>query len=131
MPGLVSSADFPSEESNLLGLTADAPGIGSQAAAALAEEEEEEEEGGPGTSRGPGTQQQQGVEAAGSRQQQGQGPQGRRILLAVDDSDASDMACSWTLNHIVRPGDRIVLVHIIPTLPVRWVQPAALCSHLL
>ncbi|KAL4438688.1 hypothetical protein ABPG77_006292 [Micractinium sp. CCAP 211/92] len=43
----------------------------------------------------------------------------RNLVVAVDDSEASERACSWALSHFYRPGDTFHLLRIIPTLPFR------------
>lgn len=40
---------------------------------------------------------------------------GRRILIPVDDSAASNRVCDWTLEHFYRPGDTLTLMTVIPT----------------
>jgi len=42
---------------------------------------------------------------------------GRTILLPVDDSEASDRALDWFIEHFHRKKDTIVLLHLIPSLP--------------
>eukprot|EP00890_Picochlorum_soloecismus_P003734 jgi/Picsp_1/4361/NSC_01867-R1_protein len=42
---------------------------------------------------------------------------GRTILLPVDDSEASDRALDWLIEHFYRKKDTIVLLHLIPSLP--------------
>ncbi|EFN52877.1 hypothetical protein CHLNCDRAFT_58746 [Chlorella variabilis] len=46
-------------------------------------------------------------------------PSGRNIVLAVDDSDESEKACSFALSNLYRPGDTFHMLRIIPTLPYR------------
>lgn len=67
-------------------------------------------------------EQQQGQERLAQKQQVQQGQQQQRagsrtILLAVDDSDASEAACVWALRNLHRPGTAFHLLRIIPTLP--------------
>ncbi|KAL4854480.1 hypothetical protein ACK3TF_004831 [Chlorella vulgaris] len=69
-------------------------------------------------------QKQQGQQHAAGQQQVQQGQQQQRagsrtILLAVDDSDASEAACVWALRNLHRPGTTFHLLRIIPTLPAR------------
>jgi len=44
-------------------------------------------------------------------------PVRRNLVVAVDGSDASVMACHWALDHLYRAGDTMHLVHIIPCIP--------------
>lgn len=43
--------------------------------------------------------------------------QKRTIVVAVDDSDASERACAWAAAHMCRGGDVLHLLHVIPALP--------------
>jgi nucleotide-binding universal stress UspA family protein len=43
--------------------------------------------------------------------------QGRKIVIAVDDSDASSHAAAWAAHHMYRQGDTLHLLHVIPSLP--------------
>mmetsp|Transcript_38582 Transcript_38582/g.109113 ORF Transcript_38582/g.109113 Transcript_38582/m.109113 type:complete len:451 (+) Transcript_38582:278-1630(+) len=55
--------------------------------------------------------------AVGDQQQQGApgtGGKKRHILLPVDNSEDSDYAVSWALNHIYKAGDCLRLLHCIP-----------------
>lgn len=36
----------------------------------------------------------------------------RTILVAVDDSEASEAACQWAVDNIVRPGDKVHVTHV-------------------
>lgn len=120
--GLVTSGDFSSDEPNLFGLTADAPGIGSQSAAAF---DAPSALVGPGLGERGAPLPRAAAAAEGAAEGAAAAEGGRRILLAVDDSPASDKACVWTLENVVRLDDTVVLLHIIPTLPVRamWGGP--------
>jgi nucleotide-binding universal stress UspA family protein len=52
------------------------------------------------------------------QQQQHKGKEGgRTIVVAIDDSDASSRAASWAAHHLYIKGDKLHLVHIIPSLP--------------
>jgi nucleotide-binding universal stress UspA family protein len=85
--------------------------LASAAAAALGGHPEEEE--------------QRSAAAAAAEQQRRQQVQqpacsvGRHVILAVDDSEASEKACSWAVEHLQRPGDIFHLLRIIPLLPYR------------
>ncbi|KAK2639275.1 hypothetical protein Ddye_027070 [Dipteronia dyeriana] len=39
----------------------------------------------------------------------------RRIGVAVDLSDESAFAVCWAVNHYIRPGDAVILIHVSPT----------------
>ncbi|KAM7492640.1 hypothetical protein LguiA_035561 [Lonicera macranthoides] len=39
----------------------------------------------------------------------------RKIGIAVDLSDESAFAVKWSVNHYLRPGDAVILVHVRPT----------------
>lgn len=43
----------------------------------------------------------------------------RNLVVAVDDSETSERACSWALHNLYRSGDTFHLLRIIPTLPFR------------
>lgn len=47
---------------------------------------------------------------------------GRKIVIAVSDSDESERALAWTLQHLYRPGDELNFVHVIerPVAPVEY-----------
>jgi hypothetical protein len=47
----------------------------------------------------------------------GSGSQGRSILLPVDDSEESERACAWAVQHLYRPGDTFHLLRVVPSLP--------------
>jgi len=38
----------------------------------------------------------------------------RNILVAVDDSDASERACEWAIENLHREGDELHFFHVIP-----------------
>lgn len=38
----------------------------------------------------------------------------RNILVAVDDSDASEKACDWAIKNLYRDGDELHFFHVIP-----------------
>lgn len=38
----------------------------------------------------------------------------RRVLLCIDDSDASEDAVRWAMAHVYREGDELHIVHVIP-----------------
>eukprot|EP01023_Acetabularia_acetabulum_P059035 TRINITY_DN7062_c1_g1_i3.p1 TRINITY_DN7062_c1_g1~~TRINITY_DN7062_c1_g1_i3.p1 ORF type:complete len:424 (-),score=61.84 TRINITY_DN7062_c1_g1_i3:937-2070(-) len=38
----------------------------------------------------------------------------RKILVAVDDSEDSEIACKWAINHLFREGDKYYIVHVMP-----------------
>jgi structural maintenance of chromosome 2 len=37
----------------------------------------------------------------------------RNILLAVDDSEASERACQWMVDNLLRPDDEVHLFHVV------------------
>jgi len=39
----------------------------------------------------------------------------RKIAIAVDLSDESAFAVKWAVDHYIRPGDAVVLLHVRPT----------------
>lgn len=41
----------------------------------------------------------------------------RALMLAVDDSDDSEYAVSFAVQHLLQPGDTVHVVHCVPTLP--------------
>jgi nucleotide-binding universal stress UspA family protein len=43
--------------------------------------------------------------------------QGRTIVITVDDSEASSHAAAWAAHHMYRKGDKLHLLHVIPSLP--------------
>lgn len=43
--------------------------------------------------------------------------QERSIVLPVDDSEESERACAWAVQHLYRPGDAIHLLRVVPSLP--------------
>lgn len=100
------------DEENLFGQTADFPGIGSQAASAF-EPHPPPEAAAAGAAAAP---------AAASTTEAGpaDGGGGRHLVLAVDDSDASERAAMWAVANLYRPGDICHLMHIIPAMPYRW-----------
>lgn len=102
----------PTDEDNLFGQTADFPGIGSQAASAF-EPHPPPEAAVAGAAAAP---------AAASTTEAGpaDGGGGRHLVLAVDDSDASERAAMWAVANLYRPGDICHLMHIIPAMPYRW-----------
>lgn len=86
--GEVSSADFQSEEENLIG----------QAVAEF-----------------PGLQTELSADESDLPKDRATSP--RHIVVTVDDSDVSERACAWAAHHLARPGDTLHLVHVIPSLP--------------
>jgi len=43
----------------------------------------------------------------------------RKILLCIDDSDASEDAVEWAMQHIYIPGDEVHLVRVrVKALPI-------------
>lgn len=40
----------------------------------------------------------------------------RRLLISVDNSDASEAAVKWAMNNLYQQGDEIHLIHVIPRL---------------
>jgi hypothetical protein len=109
-PPALSLPDPPAVDDNLLGQTADFPGIGSQAessfidsAAAQRAQHEAEEAAAHDAAEAA-------REAAG----------GRHLVVAVDDSDASERAMLWAVDNLYRPGDSVHIMHIIPAMPYRW-----------
>lgn len=42
---------------------------------------------------------------------------GRKIVVAVDDTEASERACQWAVDHVWRSGDKLFMVHIVPSMP--------------
>ncbi|KAI8476104.1 MAG: hypothetical protein J3K34DRAFT_402100 [Monoraphidium minutum] len=38
----------------------------------------------------------------------------RKVLVAVDESKASDKTFAWALDNMIRPGDEMHLIHVIP-----------------
>jgi nucleotide-binding universal stress UspA family protein len=94
--GIVSSSDFDDDEDelNLIGQTvSELPGLGQSV--------EEELLSMP----------------ADVVHEEGRSKNGRTILLPVDDSEASDRALDWLIEHFYRKKDTIVLLHLIPSLP--------------
>lgn len=90
-PGIVSTSDFPSGDENLLGQTV---GEIPRTEASLP--------GVEGT-----TDSTAGLRTTG----------GRTIVIAVDDSAASERACAWAAKQMWRQGDVLHLLHVIPSLP--------------
>jgi nucleotide-binding universal stress UspA family protein len=45
------------------------------------------------------------------------GAGGRRVLVCVDASAASERACAWAAENMWAPGDTLHLLHVIPSLP--------------
>ncbi|PRW33715.1 adenine nucleotide alpha hydrolase [Chlorella sorokiniana] len=43
-------------------------------------------------------------------------PEPRRLLLSVDNSDASEAAVKWVMANLYQEGDEVHLVHVIPRL---------------
>jgi nucleotide-binding universal stress UspA family protein len=58
------------------------------------------------------------MSAAATDGQQQQQPQGaaEALLVAVDDSEASDRAFDFAVRHLHRPGIELHLVHVVPRL---------------
>lgn len=48
---------------------------------------------------------------------------GRKVLLAVDDSKASDKTFQWTLDNFLREDDELHLIHVIPPAQRMLVAP--------
>jgi nucleotide-binding universal stress UspA family protein len=40
----------------------------------------------------------------------------RRILISVDNSEASEAAVKWTMENLYHEGDEVHLIHVIPRL---------------
>ena len=40
----------------------------------------------------------------------------RDLVVAVDASTTGEKLCTWTLNNIARPGDRVHALHVLPTM---------------
>jgi nucleotide-binding universal stress UspA family protein len=47
----------------------------------------------------------------------------RAVMVAVDKSPASERACQWAIDYVLRPGDVLHLVHCIDSPADYWVGP--------
>lgn len=54
---------------------------------------------------------------ATAERQQGGDPRGRRIIVAVDETEDTERALRWTVNNFYRDGDTLHLLHVVPFVP--------------
>eukprot|EP00884_Botryococcus_braunii_P002094 jgi/Botrbrau1/11886/Bobra.126_2s0019.1 len=52
-------------------------------------------------------------------------PGARSLVIAIDDSSECERAVGWTVENLVRPGDEVHLVHVIPRMQVASMYPGA------